>query len=64
MVSAWVLNATLVDEPNEYSQLGLFNAASQWRAFAVLIPTLAQPCVPSSRICARPMNRMSYQRDR
>lgn len=34
----WAANAMLVNQPNGYAEMGLFNAAWQWRGFAVFIP--------------------------
>jgi O-antigen/teichoic acid export membrane protein len=47
MASTWGLNAILVNQPNGYSQMGLFNAASQWRALGVFIPTVFNSAVLS-----------------
>ncbi len=35
----WLTNALLANQPEGYGQLGLFNAANQWRQFIVLIPS-------------------------
>ena len=40
MPITWITNAILVSRPEGYSELGLFNAANQWRQFIVLMPTL------------------------
>ena len=40
MVSAFVLNAMLVNQPDGYAQMGLFNAANQWRALGIFVPTV------------------------
>jgi len=37
---AWLTQALLANQPSGYSELGLFNAANQWRQFVVLIPTM------------------------
>jgi O-antigen/teichoic acid export membrane protein len=47
MASGWVLNAMLVNQPNGYAQMGLFNAASQWRTLGVFVPTLFNSAVLS-----------------
>lgn len=39
MPVSWLTNALLVNQPEGYGQLGLFNAANQWRQFIVLIPS-------------------------
>lgn len=39
MPVSWLTNAMLVNQPEGYGQLGLFNAANQWRQFIVLIPS-------------------------
>jgi O-antigen/teichoic acid export membrane protein len=36
----WLTNALLVNQPNGYSELGLFNAANQWRQFIIFIPNM------------------------
>jgi O-antigen/teichoic acid export membrane protein len=47
MASTWALNAMLVNQPGGYSQMGLFNAASNWRALGILIPTVFNSAVLS-----------------
>lgn len=34
----WACNAMLVNQPNGYSQMGLYNAANQWRAAILFLP--------------------------
>ncbi len=34
----WACNALLVNQPNGYAEMGLFNAANQWRSAIVFIP--------------------------
>jgi len=36
----WIVNAVLVNQPDGYQQMGILNAATNWRSFAVLIPTI------------------------
>lgn len=36
----WLTSALLVNQPNGYSELGLFNAANQWRQFIIIIPNI------------------------
>ncbi|MCM0081371.1 oligosaccharide flippase family protein [Geomonas sp. Red32] len=36
----WVTNSILVNQPGGYGELGLFNAANQWRNVIVFIPAL------------------------
>jgi len=36
----WVINATVVTQLNGYAQLGLFNAARQWNALILYVPSL------------------------
>jgi O-antigen/teichoic acid export membrane protein len=36
----WSTNAILVNQPGGYGELGLFNAANQWRLIIVFLPTL------------------------
>ncbi|HUL74543.1 MAG TPA: oligosaccharide flippase family protein [Vicinamibacterales bacterium] len=47
MASTWVLNAMLVNQPSGYSQMGLFNAANQWRTLGVFVPTVFNSAVLS-----------------
>jgi O-antigen/teichoic acid export membrane protein len=47
MVSVFVLNAMLVNQPDGYSQMGLFNAATQWRALGIFVPTVFNSAVLS-----------------
>jgi len=39
--ASWAANALLVHQTNGYAEMGLLNAANQWRAVAVLIPGIA-----------------------
>jgi len=40
----WVCNAMLVNQPNGYAEMGLFNAANQWRTAVSFLPSiLSQP---------------------
>jgi len=36
----WLTNALLANQPAGYSELGLFNAANQWRQFVIFIPSM------------------------
>jgi O-antigen/teichoic acid export membrane protein len=36
----WITNSMLANQPDGYGELGLFNAANQWRIFIVLLPGL------------------------
>jgi O-antigen/teichoic acid export membrane protein len=47
MLSLWGLNALLVNQPDGYSQMGLFNAANQWRALGIFIPAVFGPALLS-----------------
>jgi O-antigen/teichoic acid export membrane protein len=38
--ATWVTNALLANQPNGYEQLGLFNAANQWRVAVAFLPGL------------------------
>ena len=43
----WICSAILVNQPAGYAQMGLFNAANQWRAAIMLLPlTLSTPLLP------------------
>jgi O-antigen/teichoic acid export membrane protein len=37
---AWLTQALLANQSSGYSDLGLFNAANQWRQFVIFIPTM------------------------
>jgi O-antigen/teichoic acid export membrane protein len=34
----WICNAILVNQPNGYAEMGIFNAASQWRSAILFLP--------------------------
>lgn len=36
----WISNLILINQPGGYGEMGLFNAANQWRMFIVFIPSL------------------------
>lgn len=36
----WITNTLLVNQHNGYAELGLFNAANQWRHFIIVIPNI------------------------
>jgi O-antigen/teichoic acid export membrane protein len=38
--ATWLTQALLANQPSGYSELGLFNAANQWRQFVIFIPTM------------------------
>jgi O-antigen/teichoic acid export membrane protein len=43
----WVCSAIVVNQPAGYAQMGLFNAANQWRGAILLLPlTLSAPFLP------------------
>jgi len=43
----WLCNAILVNRPNGYSEMGIFNAANQWFAALMFLPSvLAQATMP------------------
>ena len=43
----WVCSAIVVNQPAGYAQMGLFNAANQWRSAILLLPlTLSAPFLP------------------
>jgi O-antigen/teichoic acid export membrane protein len=37
----WGANAVLVNRPNGYAEMGIFNAANQWRVGVMFLPTIA-----------------------
>jgi O-antigen/teichoic acid export membrane protein len=43
--SNWGLNAMIVNQKNGYLEMGIYNAAYQWRAFAILIPGVCNSVV-------------------
>lgn len=44
----WICNAMLVNQPNGYAEMGIFNAANQWRQFSLFLPgILMQAILPS-----------------
>jgi O-antigen/teichoic acid export membrane protein len=36
----WIVSTILVNKPNGYAELGVFNAANQWRTVLIFIPTI------------------------
>ncbi|MFA5032716.1 MAG: oligosaccharide flippase family protein [bacterium] len=36
----WICNAMLVNQPNGYAEMGIFNAANQWRNALLFLPSL------------------------
>src|SRR5262249_39158797 len=62
LVAMWAVNAVLVNQPDGYSQMGLFNAANQWRALGVFIPTVFNPATFSIQSNLFATNRTSYHR--
>ncbi|HEY9015244.1 MAG TPA: hypothetical protein VIM84_09300, partial [Gemmatimonadales bacterium] len=43
----WVTNAILVNSPGGYGEMGLFNAANQWRTILMYVPTIVlTPLLP------------------
>lgn len=40
MPITWITNSILISRSEGYSELGLFNAANQWRQFIVLVPAM------------------------
>lgn len=41
----WVCNAMLVNQPNGYGEMGVFNAANQWRGAILFLPGAVAPIV-------------------
>jgi O-antigen/teichoic acid export membrane protein len=39
-LATWVTHTMLVNQPNGYAEMGIFNAVLQWRAALVFLPTL------------------------
>lgn len=45
--TTWAANAMLVNQPNGYAEMGIFNAANQWRIAILFLPSvLAAPVLP------------------
>lgn len=43
----WVCNAMLVNQPNGYAEMGIFNAANQWRNLVLFLPNILMcPVLP------------------
>ena len=43
--AAWITNSLLVNQPNGYSELGMFTAANQWRNIVIVIPGLLSTAI-------------------
>jgi O-antigen/teichoic acid export membrane protein len=43
--ATWITNTILVNQPNGYSELGLFTAANQWRNIVIVIPGLLSSAI-------------------
>ena len=41
----WIGNMLLVNQPNGYAQMGIFNAANQWRTLAIFLPNIVSSVV-------------------
>jgi O-antigen/teichoic acid export membrane protein len=62
LVAMWGVNALLVNQPAGYLQMGLFNAANQWRALGTFIPAVFNPATFSIQANLFATNRASYHR--
>jgi len=62
LVAMWGVNALLVNQPDGYFQMGLFNAANQWRALGTFIPNVFNPATFSIQSNLFATNRGSYHR--
>jgi O-antigen/teichoic acid export membrane protein len=62
LVSTWGVNAVLVNQPDGYFQMGLFNAANQWRALGTFIPSVFNQATFSINSNLFATNRGSYHR--
>jgi O-antigen/teichoic acid export membrane protein len=60
----WAANAILANVPGGYGELGLINAASQWRTFLMMLPSTfcaaALPIISAEQ--ARPDNDLGYRK--
>jgi len=45
--ATWVVNAILVHQPDGYAEMGVLNAATQWRALVILVPSVANRVILS-----------------
>jgi O-antigen/teichoic acid export membrane protein len=41
----WLSNVIIVNQPNGYAEMGLFNAANQWKIAVLLLPTMASRAI-------------------
>jgi len=41
----WLCNAMLVNQPGGYGEMGIFNAANQWRAAILFLPTVVEAII-------------------
>lgn len=62
LAATWGLNALLVNQPDGYLHMGLFNAANQWRALGTFIPSVFNPATFSIQSNLFATNRASYHR--
>lgn len=47
VAATWATNAMLVNQPNGYADMGIFNAANQWRLAVLFVPVaLSRPLLP------------------
>lgn len=47
VAATWSANALLVNQPNGYAEMGIFNAANQWRIAILFLPSvLSRPVLP------------------
>lgn len=59
----WVCNAMLVNQPEGYGQMGLFDAANQWRMAILFIPTMiSQIALPILTNISKEYTREKYHR--
>jgi O-antigen/teichoic acid export membrane protein len=62
LAATWGLSALLVNQPDGYVHMGLFNAANQWRALGTFIPSVFNPATFSIQSNLFATNRASYHR--
>jgi O-antigen/teichoic acid export membrane protein len=62
LAATWGLSALLVNQPDGYLHMGLFNAANQWRALGTFIPSVFNPATFSIQSNLFATNRASYHR--
>jgi O-antigen/teichoic acid export membrane protein len=59
----WICNTILINYPNGYSEIGIYNAANQWMIFILFIPgALASIVLPSLTRFNKEINQSSFSK--